>query len=174
MLIAISIIIGTMLQLTTINLKLLITYSSVRHLRWIIISGEISFVLFFVYFITYSLLLYLIIKEIKYQNISFILKSTRNISISLNILSFRGIPPLLGFMPKWIIIISLVENLYSKLFIIMVIIIRCLNIFIYIRIFYFKRLNKQKIKKKFSLKKEFFYSILANFISPLALVFLPA
>nr|YP_002003300.1 NADH dehydrogenase subunit 2 [Unionicola foili]ACF19649.1 NADH dehydrogenase subunit 2 [Unionicola foili] len=171
MLIFFSIVSGTMLQLTSINLKLLITFSSISHLSWMMISGILSFNLFLFYFSIYTILLFYISKESSNMNIIYILKTEINLSFSVNILSFSGMPPFLGFIPKWMIISSSVKINPLKPFMLLLIFMSCLNIYIYTRILFLKSMNKQNSFKKSN--KIVSFSTIMNFIAPILLFFSP-
>nr|YP_010454203.1 NADH dehydrogenase subunit 2 [Sepiola intermedia]QXJ42232.1 NADH dehydrogenase subunit 2 [Sepiola intermedia] len=114
-----STLMGSLMALNQTNLQLIITYSSISHLGWMmtVILFNNSLTLF--YFINYIIisipLMHLISSNL--GNHLFMLTQKNNMNnmiiISL-ILSLAGLPPLLGFMSKLIVLISLIN---MKLFI---------------------------------------------------------
>lgn len=117
-----------------------------------------------IYFLIYSLINLLIcmiffilnifyINQIFFSNIKLIIKLT----IIFNLLSLGGLPPFLGFFPKWIIINYLIINKFFILTFIFIII-RLIILFFYIRITYSSFiLNYIKLKWfKIKIKNSFF------------------
>nr|QXJ42128.1 NADH dehydrogenase subunit 2 [Sepiolinae sp. GS-2021] len=114
-----STLMGSLMALNQTNLQMIITYSSISHLGWMMTMILFNNSLTLFYFINYIIisipLLHMINSEMGNQ--LFMLTQKNNINnmiiISL-ILSLAGLPPLLGFMSKLIILISLIN---MKLFI---------------------------------------------------------
>nr|YP_010454242.1 NADH dehydrogenase subunit 2 [Sepietta oweniana]QXJ42271.1 NADH dehydrogenase subunit 2 [Sepietta oweniana] len=110
---------GSLMALNQTNLQMIITYSSISHLGWMMTMILFNSSLTLFYFINYIIisipLMHLISSEL--GNHLFMLTQKNNMNnmiiISL-ILSLAGLPPLLGFMSKLIILISLIN---MKLFI---------------------------------------------------------
>jgi NADH-ubiquinone oxidoreductase chain 2 len=143
----ISSIRGTLIQLTSINLKTLIVYSSISHSSWILLGAILSKPLIIIYFLIYSLILiYLIFSFIK-RNSESIVKEEKNKDLIISLLSFGGTPPLLGFIPKWIILIAIFLQNYLILIAFIIILITCINSFIYIRIFLVASTNTPYYRK---------------------------
>lgn len=142
LIIIINSIIGAIGGLNQTSLRKLIAFSSINNLRWILFSIIIRENLWIFYFFFYSfiiriicLLFYIIniffINQLFFININYIIK----LSLLINFLSLGGLPPFIGFFPKWIIInFILKNNFYFLSFII--IIIRLIILFFYIRILY--------------------------------------
>nr|QXJ41998.1 NADH dehydrogenase subunit 2 [Euprymna sp. Type 4 GS-2021] len=114
-----STLIGSMMALNQTNLQLIITYSSISHLGWmmsmILINNSLTMFYFINYIIISIPLMHLINSEI--GNHMFMLTQKNNINsmiIISMILSLAGLPPLLGFMSKLIMLIFMVN---MKLFI---------------------------------------------------------
>nr|QIZ12565.1 NADH dehydrogenase subunit 2 [Tonicia forbesii] len=94
----------------------LLAYSSILHNGWMLsaslISSEIVFFYFFLYsFILISSLMLFLIEEVK-NNMQFysvfLWKDFSRSYLCLMILSLGGMPPLLGFFPKWLVVSKLV------------------------------------------------------------------
>lgn len=138
--IILSSIISTIRVLNTTSLRKIIAYSSINHLRWIIIAILSSETIFFIYFIFYSFLSLTIIINFKllnlfYLNQIFYLFNFKwvNIYFSINILSLGGLPPLTGFIPKIIVINTSIFHLHILLPL-LVIIFTLIILFTYLQI----------------------------------------
>nr|YP_010417635.1 NADH dehydrogenase subunit 2 [Junonia oenone]USF17755.1 NADH dehydrogenase subunit 2 [Junonia oenone] len=137
-----NVLIGTISSFNQTSLRKLMAFSSINNLGWMLSALSISENLWMLYFLLYSLfisimcfLFYIInvfyINQLFNLNLNFSIK----FSILINFLSLGGLPPFLGFFPKWMIINYL---LYNNLFIISFIFTMSslIMLFIYIRIIY--------------------------------------
>jgi len=113
-----SVIIGALGGLNQTSLRKLIAYSSINHLGWIFTAIEARESLWVAYFIFYSFLSFSIIfifNTFKISHINqlfslFFNSKTIKFIVFLNLLSLGGLPPFLGFIPKWLVIQSLIAN----------------------------------------------------------------
>nr|YP_009141829.1 NADH dehydrogenase subunit 2 [Dendrolimus tabulaeformis]AIQ80161.1 NADH dehydrogenase subunit 2 [Dendrolimus punctatus wenshanensis]UKG18923.1 NADH dehydrogenase subunit 2 [Dendrolimus punctatus]AIQ80174.1 NADH dehydrogenase subunit 2 [Dendrolimus punctatus wenshanensis]AIQ80239.1 NADH dehydrogenase subunit 2 [Dendrolimus tabulaeformis]AIQ80252.1 NADH dehydrogenase subunit 2 [Dendrolimus tabulaeformis] len=138
----INIMIGAIGGLNQTSLRKLMAYSSINNLGWMIFAITISENLWIFYFTTYSFLISIMIFMFYNLNMFFInqlfinnMNSMIKINLFVNFLSLGGLPPFIGFLPKWIIINFLINNkmfLLSFIFIMMSLIM----LFFYIRIIY--------------------------------------
>nr|YP_010309861.1 NADH dehydrogenase subunit 2 [Tethea albicostata]UMR54978.1 NADH dehydrogenase subunit 2 [Tethea albicostata] len=138
----INIIVSAFSGLNQTSLRKLMAFSSINNLSWMMMSMMISENLWLLYFLMYSFLISIMcfmfynlnmffINQLFINNMNYIIK----INLMINFLSLGGLPPFIGFFPKWIIINFLIlNNLYilSFIFILMSLII----LFFYIRILY--------------------------------------
>jgi NADH-ubiquinone oxidoreductase chain 2 len=117
-------------------------FSSINNLGWILSAILIRENLWIFYLFIYSFLIRIICILFQILNLFFInqlftinINSIIKISLIINFLSLGGLPPFIGFFPKWIIINFLINK---KIFIItfIFIIIRLIILFFYIRIIY--------------------------------------
>ena len=138
-----SIIIGALGGLNQISLRKLIAFSSINHLGWILIAIINNELLWFFYFLLYSFLSISIILlfnnfKIFYFNQIFnfsLINPIIKFFIFLNLLSLGGLPPFLGFLPKWLVIQNLVTiNHYFLLF--LIVCFSLITLFYYLRISY--------------------------------------
>nr|YP_010410316.1 NADH dehydrogenase subunit 2 [Haplotropis brunneriana]AGO50965.1 NADH dehydrogenase subunit 2 [Haplotropis brunneriana] len=121
--IIVSIAIGALGGLNQTSLRQLMAYSSISHLGWMIASISISETLWEVYFTVYSLLSLIMVLLFNQSKLFFMnqIYTAENMNIEikfmmfLTLLSLGGLPPFLGFMPKWMVMQSLVENNLSAL-----------------------------------------------------------
>nr|YP_010454073.1 NADH dehydrogenase subunit 2 [Euprymna morsei]QXJ42050.1 NADH dehydrogenase subunit 2 [Euprymna morsei] len=114
-----STLMGSLMALNQTNLQLIITYSSISHLGWmmsmILVNNSLTLFYFINYIIISIPLLHLMNSEIGNHLFMLTQKNNTNSMIIVSmILSLAGLPPLLGFMSKLIILISLIN---MKLFI---------------------------------------------------------
>lgn len=141
--ICMSIVFRTVIQYFFRLTKLIIIYSRIAHSSWIVITIVNSFLISIVFLIIYSLVLIRIVKISKQtQLISLIQKSnnrtSNKIQIILVILSLAGIPPLLGFFPKWIALYILYLKINNNIIIVFIFFtITTLNFYIYSRFLFY-------------------------------------
>lgn len=106
----ISLFFGSTGGIGEIDLRSLIAYSSIRHLRWLLVSMLIGLKLLLIYFSLYSIILVRVILELKINNFInlkdvFVKNSQKKINyLCLLFLSLGGVPPTLGFLPKWVVL----------------------------------------------------------------------
>nr|ATF28617.1 NADH dehydrogenase subunit 2 [Peuceptyelus minutus] len=135
-----SLMIGSIGGLNQSSMKKLMSYSSINNMGWITMSMLSSMFIWMNYFIIYSfMVLSLMIlfnnNGINYLNQCFLVSfsSLNKYFISSLMFSLGGLPPLLGFMPKWMVIQSMIFSM--NYFIVMLMILTSLlTLFYYIRI----------------------------------------
>lgn len=138
-----SIIFGSLGGLNQTSLRKLIAFSSINHLGWIIISVTNSETLWIIYFLFYCFLSFNVIfifNNLKILNINqtFYLKNLNLLlktSIFIVLLSLGGLPPFLGFFPKWLIIETLTAQKIILLLTFMLFF-TLITLFFYLRISY--------------------------------------
>nr|YP_009051003.1 NADH dehydrogenase subunit 2 [Allantus luctifer]AIG61931.1 NADH dehydrogenase subunit 2 [Allantus luctifer] len=126
----ISSIMGALLGINQSMLKLILIYSSINHLGWMLISMMMNFYMLIYYFLIYSIINLMICMMMMKFNYNFINQLFKNnnqnmknkiILISL-FLSLGGLPPMVGFLPKFFSLILMIKNnlfIESMIFIIM-------------------------------------------------------
>nr|WKU83857.1 NADH dehydrogenase subunit 2 [Chalcosyrphus chalybeus] len=141
--ILLSIIIGSLGGLNQTSLRKLMTFSSINHLGWMLMSMYSNESLWITYFLFYSFLSFNIIflfNMFKLFHINqlfmlFFFNKTLKFSLFLNLLSLGGLPPFLGFLPKWFTIQYLTLN--NQLFMLTIMIVMTLiTLFFYLRLCY--------------------------------------
>lgn len=152
-----SALFGRIGGLNQTSIRKIIAYSSINHLRWIlscIIFNENFWILYFIIYSFLNLNIIFFLNQFKIFNLNQIFNSRRQniinkISLFFSIISLGGMPPTLGFFPKWLVIESL-SNL--KLFLILnfLLFLTLLTLFFYLRISYCRfLLNHLKINWTF-------------------------
>nr|YP_010952515.1 NADH dehydrogenase subunit 2 [Sataspes xylocoparis]WMQ52770.1 NADH dehydrogenase subunit 2 [Sataspes xylocoparis] len=178
--IIINVMIGAIGGINQTSLRKMMAFSSINNLGWMIFSIMISENLWMFYFIMYSFLISIMflffynlnmffINQLFINNMNFMIK----MNLLINFLSLGGLPPFIGFLPKWIIINFLMMNKLYLLTFIMVMS-SLITIFFYIRIIYSSFLfNYFKMKWfKIILKNNFMKLInFFSFISIMGMIF---
>nr|BAD24949.1 NADH dehydrogenase subunit 2 [Haemaphysalis flava] len=137
----ISILSLMMSSIMIFNLKMLkkiLIFSSISHLSWMIILMFILSNFWISYMIIYFLMINSIVNFLKKNMIMSLNGLTSNkisvnekISIIISMMSLGGMPPLLGFVIKFIAITLIIK--YSMILMMILIMSSLINIFIYIR-----------------------------------------
>nr|QIZ12526.1 NADH dehydrogenase subunit 2 [Plaxiphora albida] len=100
------------------SIRAILSYSSILHMGWILASTTISLSYCSIYFLLYSIIMIFISKTLNseesmnnknFSNIFLWNSSSRNF-LSLLFLSLGGIPPLLGFFGKWMVLLTLMKE----------------------------------------------------------------
>ena len=139
--IIIATLIGAIGGLNQTSLRKIIAFSSINHLGWIFIAIIFNENIWFIYFAIYSFLilcLILLFKMIKIFYLNqiytvFIYRPTLKFLFIRSLLSLGGLPPFLGFLPKWLIIQSL-RSIRLNFIGLFLICIRLITLFYYLKI----------------------------------------
>nr|YP_010693100.1 NADH dehydrogenase subunit 2 [Dacus humeralis]WCB98281.1 NADH dehydrogenase subunit 2 [Dacus humeralis] len=113
-----STIIGSLGGLNQTSLRKLMAFSSINHLGWMLAAMQTNESMWLIYFSFYTFLsfsLVFILNNFKMFHInqlfnSFFNSKTLKFLLFLNLLSLGGLPPFIGFLPKWLVIQLLVMN----------------------------------------------------------------
>lgn len=179
--ILLSTIIGSIRGLNQTSLRKLLAFSSINHIGWLITAIFYASSLWIFYFIIYFIInisIILIFKIYNLFNINQIYLFNNSFSIIklcllINFISLGGLPPFLGFIPKWLVIENLIKtrNIFILLFIV---IIALVTLFFYTRLTFsgliisypsFSWLNKSNRKPNITI-----FNILFNLIISLLLI----
>nr|AML26372.1 NADH dehydrogenase subunit 2 [Staphylinidae sp. BMNH 1274633] len=165
-----SMMVSGSLGINQISLRKIMAYSSINHMAWMISAMFISEMIWFLYFIVYIILTINIVAMFYTLNIFYInqLLMTLNnnffwkLMFSLNFLSLGGLPPFLGFLPKWLALQYLMSNSMIFLSIFMVIL-TLLTLFFYSRlIFNILIITNNEMNYFSTIKIKFFYTVIFN------------
>uniref|UniRef100_A0AAU7YSS5 NADH-ubiquinone oxidoreductase chain 2 n=1 Tax=Potamanthus sp. 08HH02 TaxID=3126549 RepID=A0AAU7YSS5_9INSE len=141
--ILISILAGSLGGLNQTSLRKIMAYSSINHLGWMIaasVMGDNFWLMYFSFYSFLSLIMVLIFNQFQLSHINQAYAlSTINTPTKLllfgNLLSLGGLPPFLGFLPKWLIIQNMAEmGLYFM--ITFMVTFTLITLFFYLRIAY--------------------------------------
>nr|YP_010895145.1 NADH dehydrogenase subunit 2 [Iteaphila macquarti]WJW73671.1 NADH dehydrogenase subunit 2 [Iteaphila macquarti] len=138
-----SVLIGSLGGLNQTSLKKLMAFSSINHLGWMIAAMISTESLWMIYFLMYSFLSLTMIyffNNFKVYHLNqlfsmFLESKSVKFIMFLNLLSLGGLPPFLGFFPKWMVIQYLTFN--NHLFLMaMMTMMTLITLFFYLRICY--------------------------------------
>nr|YP_009488070.1 NADH dehydrogenase subunit 2 [Anopheles pseudotibiamaculatus]AWB99941.1 NADH dehydrogenase subunit 2 [Anopheles pseudotibiamaculatus] len=178
-----SMLIGSLGGLNQSSIRKLMAFSSINHLGWMLLAMMNNEMLWLTYFMIYSFLSFSIIFMLNnfklfYFNQIFnisMMNPINKLFIFLNLLSLGGLPPFLGFLPKWLVIQSLISM--NQLFILTIsVCLSLITLYFYLRLSYsIFMLNYQKsswlLKNNFNNKMSSM-SLILNFSSIGGLIFI--
>nr|AII02390.1 NADH dehydrogenase subunit 2 [Lacosoma valva] len=164
-------IIGAIGGLNQTSLRKLMAFSSINNLGWMLSSMMMSENLWLFYLIMYSFLISIMCFLFSMMNMYYInqlfinnMNSMIKINLLINFLSLGGLPPFIGFFPKWIIINFLMLNqLYILTFIF--IMMSLIMLYFYIRISYSSIMFNYLKLKWFKTNIKYKFLMLMNFFS---------
>nr|QNG56314.1 NADH dehydrogenase subunit 2 [Palaestes scutellaris] len=174
--ILISAIIGSIMGLNQISLRKIFAFSSISHIGWMIASMMYNQSIWFIYFISYSFINLNLIVIFMMINIFYLKQLFNSLNknklikffFMLNFFSIMGMPPFLGFLPKWLTINNLIYNnlIFLSLFLILFTLI---SLYFYLRITFSTLIlnNSENLNK---LSKNSFIIYFINSINLLSLV----
>nr|QCZ36075.1 NADH dehydrogenase subunit 2 [Triops cancriformis] len=110
-------------------LRSMMAFSSINHIGWLLLASSINNYLMWTYFSIYLLILFPVTQLLNNFNLTYLtqMSMSNNISSMSKILiicclmSLGGLPPFLGFLPKWIVIKSATSLLMIAIVIILII-----------------------------------------------------
>nr|YP_009349896.1 NADH dehydrogenase subunit 2 [Pseudorhynchus acuminatus]AQM40070.1 NADH dehydrogenase subunit 2 [Pseudorhynchus acuminatus] len=134
-------IIGSLGGLNQTSLRKLMAYSSINHLGWMIAALMMGENLWMFYFMMYTFLSASIVFlfncfNVYHMNQNFLLMNQNPLIkffLFSSLLSLGGLPPFLGFLPKWIIIQAMSDSM-NFLTIIIMVMTALITLFFYLRI----------------------------------------
>nr|YP_009179657.1 NADH dehydrogenase subunit 2 [Calliphora vomitoria]ALK60697.1 NADH dehydrogenase subunit 2 [Calliphora vomitoria]QLY90071.1 NADH dehydrogenase subunit 2 [Calliphora vomitoria] len=141
--IILSSLIGALGGLNQTSLRKLMAYSSINHLGWMLAAMYNSNLLWLTYFMFYSFLTFAMIfmfNMFKTSHVNqlfslFFHSKIMKFFLFFNLLSLGGLPPFLGFFPKWIVIQSLTIN--NQLFLLtFMVLMTLITLYFYMRLSY--------------------------------------
>nr|WJW73697.1 NADH dehydrogenase subunit 2 [Lindneromyia sp.] len=141
--IILSIVIGSLGGLNQTSLRKLMAFSSINHLGWMLSAMLLNNSLWIMYLVIYiflSMNLVYFFNLLKLNQLtqlfsSFFSSKTLKFVLMFNFLSLGGLPPFLGFLPKWMLIQQLAIN--SQLFLVTIMVTMTLvTLYFYLRICY--------------------------------------
>nr|YP_009338127.1 NADH dehydrogenase subunit 2 [Trichodes sinae]ANG08437.1 NADH dehydrogenase subunit 2 [Trichodes sinae] len=175
-----TMIISSIMGFNQISLRKIMTFSSINHIGWMLSALFMSKMIWLMYFIIYSIITINIIFIFNKFKMFFINQLIMNLNYSpmmklffmLNFFSLGGIPPFLGFIPKWLIINQLTLN-YQYLLTFIMILFTLMTFYFYMRIMLSSLLMNHNNIQINTNKIENFYMILFNFLSLSSLLLFP-
>nr|YP_002836167.1 NADH dehydrogenase subunit 2 [Geisha distinctissima]ACI28651.1 NADH dehydrogenase subunit 2 [Geisha distinctissima] len=155
-----SLIIAPISALKQLATKKIMSFSSISNMPWMLISMNNSKTQFMIFMIVYSTMTMMMMNKFKKLNIQFINQlstssKSQKMSMMIMAMSISGMPPMMGFLPKWIIIQTTISN--SITMSISLISSSILSTFIYIKMIspsMMIQTNTKKMKKKESMENK--------------------
>nr|ASY98483.1 NADH dehydrogenase subunit 2 [Idolomantis diabolica] len=143
MMIMTSVFIGAIGGFNQMSLRKILSFSSINHIGWMLTTMILGSNLWIMYFTIYTINIIIITFTAATTNISNIMQTFSAINhkkmikftLFITILSLGGLPPLLGFFPKWITIQFTIQNMMIPLSMTLIIT-SLLTLFFYLRIIY--------------------------------------
>nr|YP_009383599.1 NADH dehydrogenase subunit 2 [Zelandoperla fenestrata]ARS43772.1 NADH dehydrogenase subunit 2 [Zelandoperla fenestrata] len=138
--ILLSVLIGSLGGFNQTSLRKILAYSSINHLGWMISALIMGENLMIFYFSIYSLLTFAMVmmfNNFKLFHLNQIfslnyLSPVNKFAIFTTLLSLGGLPPFLGFLPKWLIIQNMAQEGYLVIITLMVMM-TLITLFYYVR-----------------------------------------
>nr|AMX22731.1 NADH dehydrogenase subunit 2 [Coptotermes lacteus] len=138
-----STIVGAIGGLNQTSMRKILTYSSINHTGWMLMALITGDNMWMMYFVTYSALVLTVLSVIKLSSVSFINQTMMTNSeaklmkfmMFTSLLSLGGLPPFLGFLPKWFIIQAMTMNNLMPMATVMVIT-SLITLYYYLKISY--------------------------------------
>nr|AOY39149.1 NADH dehydrogenase subunit 2 [Meropathus sp. BMNH 675618] len=177
--IIISMLISGIMGMNQISLRKIMAYSSINHIAWMISTMFFMESMWMIYFIVYTMIsiniiLMFNIYKIYYMKQLFIILNKNNMIkmfFIMNFLSLGGLPPFLGFLPKWMTIQMLIENKFYWMTFIMVIM-TLMTLYFYMRItFSTLMINMNQINYFFMKTIKNWNLLFINFLTLMGLLF---
>nr|YP_009560650.1 NADH dehydrogenase subunit 2 [Gigantometra gigas]AZZ73255.1 NADH dehydrogenase subunit 2 [Gigantometra gigas]AZZ73268.1 NADH dehydrogenase subunit 2 [Gigantometra gigas] len=175
-----SSLIGAIGGINQTSIHKIMAFSSVNHLGWLIICLKYDNEMWIKYMIIYMLIIMMMTKTFEKNSINFINQMNMNnktfmekMNFMILFLSLGGMPPFIGFLPKWIVVQSLIKE--SSMMIIMILMFTSMiTLFFYMRmmspmLMNYNTMNKWNIKNN-NLKNFNMIKIMINFSLPLTMM----
>nr|URX53642.1 NADH dehydrogenase subunit 2 [Kalotermitidae sp. 4 AB-2022a] len=138
-----SVTVGALGGMNQTSLRKILTYSSINHTGWMITAMAGGNNLWILYFLVYSLLTTTMTTITKTFNISFInqvmtanSKTTVKFLLFTTLLSLGGLPPFIGFLPKWAVIQMMISNSLMTFVMTTMVIMSLATLYYYLRMCY--------------------------------------
>nr|AND96276.1 NADH deshydrogenase subunit 2 [Onthophagus yukae] len=176
-------IISGIMGMNQTNMRKILAYSSINHLSWMISSMLFFETIWMFYFLSYMIInfnIIILLKNLNIYNMNQLFSYSNNYPLikfffMLNFMSLGGLPPFLGFLPKWLTIQMMIKmNMYfiSLLIIMMTLI----TLYFYMRIVTTGMImsinTKLPYEKSFEFMKNFNNIYMFNFIVLMSLLFI--
>nr|YP_010491826.1 NADH dehydrogenase subunit 2 [Dinothenarus chrysocomus]UWM92612.1 NADH dehydrogenase subunit 2 [Dinothenarus chrysocomus] len=168
-----SMLVSGIIGFNQISIRKIIAYSSINHMGWMISSMFVLETIWMYYFLIYTLISLNIILIFWSLNIFYLkqlfISMNNNLTLKfffmLNFLSLGGLPPFIGFFPKWLTVENLITNNFFILTFSMVIL-TLLTLFYYIRLMFSTLvMNMTEINYLIFNKFNQFWMLTSNFVS---------
>nr|YP_010286760.1 NADH dehydrogenase subunit 2 [Halticus minutus]UKT60741.1 NADH dehydrogenase subunit 2 [Halticus minutus] len=111
MIVIMTSIIGAIGGINQTSTRKIISYSSINHMSWIVMLSLINKKLWLMYILVYMIMMIMLCLMMENNNIlhinqmkTFSMNLMNKMSLTIMMMSLSGMPPLIGFFPKWMVI----------------------------------------------------------------------
>nr|YP_011010303.1 NADH dehydrogenase subunit 2 [Metrocoris ciliatus]WPW46918.1 NADH dehydrogenase subunit 2 [Metrocoris ciliatus] len=175
-----SAIIGAIGGINQTSIKKMMAFSSINHLGWMTMCMKFDNEMWMKYLIIYSTIIILLIKTLSKSSINYINQMNMNMKTQMEktnllimMLSLGGLPPFIGFMPKWLVIQSMIStnSLFTLLILMMT---SMITLFYYMRLIVPMIMSNNTINKwnnkNINMKMMYMYSFIINMMLPITMM----
>nr|AXS65841.1 NADH dehydrogenase subunit 2 [Histeroidea sp. 3 KM-2017] len=137
MIIILSMMVSGIMGINQTSLRKIMAFSSINHIGWMLAATMSSSSMWMFYFLIYMMInanlvwMFNTYKIFQFKQLMIKMDSHLKLFLILNFMSIAGIPPFLGFLPKWMVIQAMSE-MYMYLMYIMSVM-TLIPVFFYIR-----------------------------------------
>nr|URX53358.1 NADH dehydrogenase subunit 2 [Glyptotermes fuscus] len=142
LIILMSVTVGSLGGMNQTSLRSILTYSSINHTGWMLTAMLGGSNMWIMYFAVYSLLTSTVTTIAKSFNISFVnqtmmvnKEATVKFMLFTTLMSLGGLPPFIGFLPKWTVIQLMIANELKFVMVVMVVM-SLITLYYYLRMCY--------------------------------------
>nr|YP_011010524.1 NADH dehydrogenase subunit 2 [Haloveloides sundaensis]WPW47165.1 NADH dehydrogenase subunit 2 [Haloveloides sundaensis] len=171
-----SAMVGAIGGINQTSMKKILAFSSVNHMGWMFICMKYDNEMWIKYLIIYSLLLVPLVMFLKKNSINYINQMTINMksnmqkmNIIIMMMSIGGLPPFIGFLPKWMVIQSILPS-NEMITILILMMTSMITLFYYIRmispIIMMNSITQKWTMKTYEDKKMMTWNLLLNMMLP--------
>nr|AFI23461.1 NADH dehydrogenase subunit 2 [Hypselosoma matsumurae] len=169
-----STIVGAIGGMNQSSLKMIMAYSSINHSGWMMSCLLFNNQLWLMYMIIYAMMITPIFMYMNYNSLNFLMqlmmnsKIKENMVFSMSMMSMGGMPPMLGFINKMIVIQEMMKNGMIMIMLIMIMM-SVIILFYYSRIMMITIINKS-MNQSWNMKMKAFntkWILMLNLIMPI-------
>nr|WUR10377.1 NADH dehydrogenase subunit 2 [Nicrophorus maculifrons] len=167
-----------LMGINQVSLRKIMAYSSINHIGWMISSLYFMDTIWSMYFLIYSIMTVMIVSIFWKMGFFYVKqlitfsknKISNKLFLALNFLSLGGLPPFIGFLPKWATIQSIIMNQLYLLAFIMVIS-TLITLYFYIKLMLnFLTINLNTLKFHAPIVQNMMFSLNFIFLSLISLL----
>nr|YP_011010537.1 NADH dehydrogenase subunit 2 [Xenobates singaporensis]WPW47178.1 NADH dehydrogenase subunit 2 [Xenobates singaporensis] len=175
-----SAIIGAIGGINQTSMKMILAFSSINHMGWMFFCMKFDNEMWIKYLIIYSFLMINLIMFLKKNSINYINQMTINMktktqkmNIIIMMMSIGGLPPFMGFLPKWIVIQSILPS--NEMIIMLILMMTSMiTLFYYMRmispIIMINSTTQKWMMKSYEDKKIMTWNLLFNLMLPMTML----
>nr|APD14901.1 NADH dehydrogenase subunit 2 [Labidura japonica] len=156
--IMITMIVGGLGGLVQNSIKKILAYSSINHMGWMLMSLKLDINLWMMYYVIYCLLSISMVMIFDMLELNYLsqFSNIRNLELStllvvfMGMMSLGGLPPFMGFIPKWLVLDVMILN--SEMFMsLLMVIMTLISLFYYLRLSFLLLILNNELLKSLSL-----------------------